>query len=83
MRVRDGMSEMVLTIGPHHTLREAATQMSQRSVGAAVVIDPEAPGPGIVTHRDVQHTVGKGEGPGSERGAVPLTGAAPSTDHSW
>lgn len=27
--------------------------MTERNVGAAVVLDPEAPGPGIVTERDV------------------------------
>ncbi len=32
MQVRDGMSGMVLTIGPGHTLREASRQMSQRRV---------------------------------------------------
>jgi CBS domain-containing protein len=60
MRVREGMSEMVLTVGPHHTLREAATLMSERNVGAAVVMDPEAPGPGIVIERDVLHSIGSG-----------------------
>ena len=83
MRVRDGMSEIVLTIGPHHTLREAATQMSQRSVGAAVVIDPEAPGPGIVTERDVLHSVGKGEDPGSERVADHLTSSLVFAHPDW
>src|SRR3981081_471213 len=42
MRVREGMSSTVLTIGPGHTLREAARLMSQRRVGAAVVLDPDA-----------------------------------------
>ena len=46
MQVRDGMSEMVLTVGPGHTLREAARLMAERKVGAAVVMDPDAPGPG-------------------------------------
>src|ERR1035441_4853908 len=42
--VRDGMSRLVLTIGPVHTLREAARLMSARRVGAAVVIDSEHDG---------------------------------------
>ena len=46
MQVREGMSEAVLTIGPRHTLRDAAEAMCRRNVGAAVVLDPEAPGPG-------------------------------------
>ncbi|MDQ1699929.1 MAG: hypothetical protein QOG34_1792, partial [Frankiaceae bacterium] len=35
MQVRDAMSTDVLTIGPNHTLREAAARMSGRKVGAA------------------------------------------------
>src|ERR1700729_243138 len=57
MQVRDGMSQVVLTIGPSHTLRDAARLMSERRVGAAVVIDPEAGGPGILTERDVLRSV--------------------------
>ena len=53
MQVREGMSTVVLTVGPGHTLRQAAAQMAERSVGAAVVLDPEAMGPGIITERDI------------------------------
>ena len=53
MQVRDGMSKVVLTVGPGHTLREAARLMADRRVGAAVVLDPESPGPGILTERDL------------------------------
>jgi CBS domain-containing protein len=61
MQVREAMSEMVLTIGPGHTLRQAAEQMAKRNVGAAVVMDPEAGGPGILTERDILHSIAKGE----------------------
>ena len=45
------MSKVVLTVGPSHTLREGAAAMAERKVGAAIVIDPEEPGPGIpVSH---------------------------------
>ena len=37
MQVRDGMSSVVLTVGPSHTLREAARLMAERNVGAAIV----------------------------------------------
>jgi len=40
------MSHLVLTIGPAHTLRQAARMMSARRIGAAVVIDPEQAGVG-------------------------------------
>ena len=67
MHVRDGMSKVVLTVGPAHTLREAARAMAQRGVGAAVVIDPDQPGPGIVTERDILDSVGAGQSVDDER----------------
>jgi CBS domain-containing protein len=73
MHVRDGMSKLVLTVGPHHTLREAARLMAKRQVGAAVVIDPETPGPGILTERDVLEAIGSGQDPDAERVADHLT----------
>jgi CBS domain-containing protein len=66
MQVRDGMSSVVLTVGPSHTLREASRLMAGRGVGAAVVVDPESPGPGIVTERDVLRSIAAGEDPSTE-----------------
>jgi CBS domain-containing protein len=63
MEVRDGMSRIVLQVGPGHTLREASRQMSERKVGAAVVHDPDAPGPGIITERDILNAIGAGVDP--------------------
>ncbi len=73
MQVRDGMSDVVLTIGPGHTLREAATAMAARHVGAAVVLDPDEPGPGVITERDILLSLGNGEDPDQERVAGHLT----------
>jgi CBS domain-containing protein len=58
MDVRDGMNPVVVTVGPGHTLREAARRMTRADVGAAVVIDPDAGGPGILTERDLLHACG-------------------------
>lgn len=66
MQVRDGMSTVVLTIGPGHTLRAAARLMAERRVGAAVVMDPEQSGPGILTERDLLRSVGAGQDPDVE-----------------
>ena len=66
MQVRDGMSRVVLVVGPGHSLRDAARMMSERGVGAAVVIDPEAAGPGIFTERDLARSLGAGEDPDAE-----------------
>ena len=73
MRVRDGMSKVVLTVGPGHTLRDAARLMAERRVGAAVVMDPESPGPGIITERDLLEALGQGQDADSERVAEHLT----------
>lgn len=68
------MSRQVLTIGPAHTLREAARMMAARGVGAAVVIDREHAGVGILTERDVLNSVGAGESPDTELAAQHCTG---------
>lgn len=66
MNVRDGMTRVVLSVGPAHTLREAARLMSGQRVGAAVVTDPSQPGIGILTERDILDSVGAGEDPDAE-----------------
>jgi CBS domain-containing protein len=73
MQVRDGMSTTVLSVGPGHSLREAARLMSQRRVGAAVVLDPDGQGPGIITERDLMDSVAAGQDPDTERVAQHLT----------
>jgi CBS domain-containing protein len=73
MQVSEGMSRMVLTVGPGHTLRAVARLMSQRRVGAAVVMDPDGHGPGIITERDVLNSIGAGENPDEEAVADHLT----------
>jgi len=64
---------MVLTVGPGHTLRAVARLMSERRVGAAVVIDPDGHGPGIITERDVLLSIGTGQDPDGESVADHLT----------
>lgn len=58
MLVRDGMNEIVVTVGPSHTLREAARRMTAHNVGAAVVLDYDGQGPGIITERDLLRSSG-------------------------
>src|SRR5919201_3147271 len=67
MLVREGMSKVVLTVGPGHSLRDAASSMKERKTGAAVVIDPDQPGPGIITERDLLVSLGDGQDPDKER----------------
>jgi CBS domain-containing protein len=66
MKVEDGMSAQVLTIGPAHTLREAARMMAARRVGAAVVVNPDDAGVGIMTERDILLSVAAGQSPDME-----------------
>ena len=73
MQVRDGMSKVVLSVGPGHTLREAAKLMADRRVGAAVVNDPDGEGPSIITERDVLVSIGRGEDPDTEKVCDHLT----------
>jgi CBS domain-containing protein len=73
MQVREGMSQMALTVGPDHTLRAVARLMADRRVGAAVVMDPDGNGPGIITERDILMSIGAGENPDLEPVAEHLT----------
>ena len=83
MQVRDGMSSVVLTVGPGHSLSEAARLMAERNVGAAIVMDPDSPGPGIVTERDILRSVAAGEDPTTEKVADHLTEELISASPDW
>jgi len=77
------MTGVVLTVGPGHTLREAAAAMCERRVGAAVVHDPEAQGPGMITERDILVSVGAGQDPDVERVAEHLTSELTFAGPDW
>src|SRR3954454_4539445 len=83
MEVRDGMSGVVLTINPGHSLRDAAKAMAERGVGAAVVVDPDQPGPGIITERDILNSLGAGQSPDGERVADHLSANLVFAEPSW
>lgn len=73
MLVRDAMSTVILTIGPAHTLRQAAALMAARRVGAAVVLDHDTSGLGILTERDILVSVGSGQNPDLETAGAHTT----------
>jgi CBS domain-containing protein len=83
VRVRDAMTEDVLTITPGRSLRDAARFMVEHNVGAAVIVDPEQPGPGIVTERDLVRSLGRGENPDQELVRDHLTANAVFADAEW
>lgn len=66
MQVRDGMSQVVLSVGPAHTLRQAARMMAAHRVGAVVVLDPDRSGIGILTERDILNSMGADQDPDAE-----------------
>ncbi|MEV7478809.1 CBS domain-containing protein [Streptomyces halstedii] len=83
MLVRDAMSTVVLTIGPAHTLRQAARLMSARRIGAAVVHDPDTCGLGILTERDILDAVGSGQDPDVETAGSHTTDDVVFASPAW
>ncbi len=83
MLVRDVMTPAVLTVGPAHTVRQVAQAMAARRVGAAVVLDPDSEGPGILTERDVLKVVAGGQDLDVELAGDHLTPDAVSGEPDW
>jgi CBS domain-containing protein len=83
MEVREGMSKVVLTLGPGHTLRDAAARMTEKGVGAAVVLDEESPGPRIISERDILNSLGRGQDPDSERVADHMSDTLITAAPDW
>ena len=83
MQVSEGMSSVVLSVGPDHSLRDAAKAMASKGVGAAVVMDNEQPGPGIITERDVLESIGKGQSPDTEKVCDHLSGNLTFASPDW
>jgi signal-transduction protein with cAMP-binding, CBS, and nucleotidyltransferase domain len=83
MEVREGMSSVILTVGPGHSLREAARRMTEKGVGAAVVIDETAPNPGVLSERDILNSLGRGEDPDAERVADHMSDDVIAASPAW
>jgi CBS domain-containing protein len=83
MQIRDAMTPVVVTVGPDHSLGAAAKVMSERRVGAAVVVDPEQPGPGILTERDILDSLAADQVPSEEKVGDHLATDLTFADPSW
>jgi CBS domain-containing protein len=83
VNVRDAMTDKVLTMTPGRSLRDVARFLTEHKVGAAVILDPEQPGPGIVTERDLVRSLGEGENPDRELVAEHLTSNAVFAEPDW
>jgi CBS domain-containing protein len=83
MEIREGMTTDVVTVPPERTLKEAAEQMAERNCGSVVVMDPEQPGPGIFTERDLLRAVAAGGSPDGEKVADHLTDKGTFAEPDW
>ena len=61
MEIRDLVVRDLVTVGPAHTLSQAAKLMSAKRVGSAIVLTDETPG--ILSERDVLRAVADGADP--------------------
>jgi signal-transduction protein with cAMP-binding, CBS, and nucleotidyltransferase domain len=83
VQVREGMSSVVLAVGPGHTLRETATKMTEKGTGAALVFDHESPAPRIITERDILNAIGTGKDPDAEKVADHMSESVISAEPTW
>jgi CBS domain-containing protein len=83
VQVREGMSSVVLAVGPGHTLRETATKMTEKGTGAALVFDDESPAPRIITERDILNAVGTGQDPDTTKVADHMSESVISAAPDW
>jgi CBS domain-containing protein len=61
MEIRDLVVRDLVTVGPTHTLAQAAKLMGAKRVGSAIVLTDESPG--ILSERDVLRAVADGADP--------------------
>jgi CBS domain-containing protein len=80
--LRDVAIRHLVTVSPDTTLRRAARVMTDRGVGAAVVISSEKVA-GIVTERDILHSVAAGDDADSTRVEQVMTADVVSGAPGW
>ncbi len=81
--VKDAMSALNAMVGPTHTLRQASVKMVQHRTGAAVVMDPDLPGPCVITERDLLKALAADMDMDDERVADHMTGALITAAPEW
>ncbi len=82
-QVRDAMTKLSATVGPEHTLRQAAERMTQHRTGAAVVLDGSLPGPCVITERDLLRALADGLDPDAEKVDSHMTGSLITAAPEW
>ncbi len=81
MEIGPLVRDAVVTVGPDHTLGEAARLMTARRVGSAVVTGEGQPG--IITERDLLRAVSDGADLDQARVADYMTAQAITASASW
>lgn len=81
MEIRELVVRDLVTVGPTHTLTQAAQMMTARRVGAAIVLTDE--GPGILSERDVLRAVAEGADPNSATVGEYMTWNAIVATSAW
>ena len=82
MKIGPLVSKRVVTVGPKHSLTEAARRMNEHGVGSAVVVTEEGH-PAIITERDVLRAVAQGGDPGAVLVQDYMTVNAITASASW
>jgi CBS domain-containing protein len=83
MEVREGMSSVILAVGPGHSLRDAAAKMTEKGTGAALVFDEQSPAPRIITERDILNAIGTGVDPDKATVAEHMSDSVISAPPDW
>ena len=76
------INEAVVTVGPRHSVAEAARRMHAGNVGSAVV-ETEDGHPGIITERDLLRAMADGADPESATVEEYMTANAITASPSW
>lgn len=81
MEIRDLVVRDLVTVGPAHTLAQAAKLMNGKRVGSAIVLTDESPG--ILSERDVLRAVAEGADPNSATVGDYMTWNAIVANSQW
>ena len=83
MHVRDGMSSVVLTVGPDIRCGRRRRRCPSGASARPWSMDPEQPGPGILTERDILDSLALGQDPGTERVGDHLSAKLTFAEPEW
>jgi CBS domain-containing protein len=84
MRIREVMTESVVTAAAETAVRQVAEIMRERNVGSVVLVDGDGEAVGVITDRDLAVSVladgHGGDATASDHASAPVVTAAPGMD---